>query len=174
VLVALSVITNSLSAKLRPGCQRALHCAPIVTITPRSRRLKGRPWHVVRFFHDFKHFMQLIALAGKCPVESCKFSMANIGICACAQCDGQGILIIDGSSGGAGIWRIICNSCSAVFTLQPERKISRVVVVPAAQWGGCENCGSNLLSVETTKDYELPFGGHQYEGNFVGFCAICD
>ncbi len=90
--------------------------------------------------------------------------MANSGICACAKCDGQGVLIIDGSAGGAGIWRIICNDCPAVFTLQPERKILRVSIVPAAQWGGCENCGSNLVSVETTKDYELPFGGHQYDG----------
>jgi hypothetical protein len=32
------------------------------------------------------------------------------------------------------------------------------------QWGGCENCGSSLVSVETSKDYEFPFGGHQYEG----------
>ena len=108
---------------------------------------------------------QLTSLAGKCPVESCKFSAANIGICSCAQCDGQGVLIIDGSTGGAGIWRIACNSCPAVFTLQPERKILRVSLVPAAQFGGCENCGSNLVSVETTKDHELPFGGHQYDGS---------
>ena len=98
--------------------------------------------------------------------------MANIGICACAQCDGQGFLVIDSSTGGAGIWRIICNSCPAVFTLQPERKISRVSVLPASQWGGCENCGSNLVSVETTRDYELPFGGHQYEGMYRTAVAV--